>query len=686
MAWTDLKAGVAAVIKTNGNQEITGGLLQLTLNSIIDQVGANASFKGVATPSTSPGSPDGPVFYIASTQGTYANFGGFVLDGGFAVLSNVSGSWIGTKFLKTEMDTLGALENSIGVKQNITDESLTTTDKTIVGAVNELKNEINTKLSKNEVISEITDFASAGATIASASNKWLVNNSYVGSLIPVGDFKGRILEICGNKDTASSFSFLKTDDIVDGQTPNYSDGYFKVVTMLVDEIKRLIVPSDAEYLYVYIRSLSVYSNPKYIRVLNYSNIADETINLYNKKTDSINELLLFAPVFINTTTSEQGATMNATGADADGLLDAVRTDYISLSGINTLKVLGNKTLADGYVLKFKYTWYNSASDFVSVSAWTTETEIDIPKNAIEGKVRIVIQRYNGGALVSRTTPYDISLYGLSVASSSNKVGEIEDNANVLDSILKGLAPSEIIVATYNIGHFSGGASKNSTIKSANYDSKLALFKALMYDTINPKIIGIQEYSEVFGKDAGNISRKTKDVLLKDLAVLYEGVQRGYSCNSLHGNTYLSNIQINEFDCNQDAEVTHTTAIQATDYYYISADLYMNGKLVKFVSAHLVFDNNFPSVLQLAQINELVSKYSSYDRVLMVGDWNVYAQSDFNPFVTDGYTLANDGTIVTYPLTSKAPDNIIVKGLTITNAQAFVSDLSDHYPLIATVSI
>jgi len=104
MAWTDLKAAVAAVIKTNGNQEITGGLLQSTLNSIIDQVGANASYKGVAIPSTAPGSPDGPVFYIASTQGTYANFGGFVLDGGFAVLSNISGSWTGTKFLKTEMD------------------------------------------------------------------------------------------------------------------------------------------------------------------------------------------------------------------------------------------------------------------------------------------------------------------------------------------------------------------------------------------------------------------------------------------------------------------------------------------------------------------------------------------------------------------------------------------------------
>lgn len=74
MAWTDLKAAVAAVVKTNGTQAITGVVLQSTLNSIIDQVGANATFKGVATPATIPGTPDGPLFYIAYEKGIYANF------------------------------------------------------------------------------------------------------------------------------------------------------------------------------------------------------------------------------------------------------------------------------------------------------------------------------------------------------------------------------------------------------------------------------------------------------------------------------------------------------------------------------------------------------------------------------------------------------------------------------------
>lgn len=95
MAWTDLKAAVAAVIKTNGTQSITGALLQSTLNSIIDQVGANSAFKGIATPSTVPGTPDGPVFYIAAQAGTYTNFGGIVVnDGEAAIFKYVNSSWV----------------------------------------------------------------------------------------------------------------------------------------------------------------------------------------------------------------------------------------------------------------------------------------------------------------------------------------------------------------------------------------------------------------------------------------------------------------------------------------------------------------------------------------------------------------------------------------------------------------
>lgn len=92
--WTILKEAIASVIKTNDNQEITGQLLQNALNNIITNVGENATFAGIATPTTNPGIPDGPVFYIATTAGSYSNFGSLeVSKGETAILQWNNGTW-----------------------------------------------------------------------------------------------------------------------------------------------------------------------------------------------------------------------------------------------------------------------------------------------------------------------------------------------------------------------------------------------------------------------------------------------------------------------------------------------------------------------------------------------------------------------------------------------------------------
>lgn len=91
--WSDLKAAVVKVIKTNGNQEITGQILQDTLNSIISNVGKDCSFAGIATPTTNPGTPDGNVFYLASESGTYSNFNAIEIAVGEAVILEWRGSW-----------------------------------------------------------------------------------------------------------------------------------------------------------------------------------------------------------------------------------------------------------------------------------------------------------------------------------------------------------------------------------------------------------------------------------------------------------------------------------------------------------------------------------------------------------------------------------------------------------------
>jgi hypothetical protein len=95
--YEELKAAVASVIKTNGNQEITGQVLQNTLTTLISQVGANATFAGIATPDTAPGTPDQNVFYIAGQSGVYANFGGYEVTKNAVAFNNVSGNWVATE-------------------------------------------------------------------------------------------------------------------------------------------------------------------------------------------------------------------------------------------------------------------------------------------------------------------------------------------------------------------------------------------------------------------------------------------------------------------------------------------------------------------------------------------------------------------------------------------------------------
>lgn len=92
--YEQLKQAVSNVIKTNGNQEITGAIMQNALLTIISTVGDNATFAGIATPTTNPGTPDQNVFYIASEPGVYSNFGGVELTDQLFIFTNKNGNWV----------------------------------------------------------------------------------------------------------------------------------------------------------------------------------------------------------------------------------------------------------------------------------------------------------------------------------------------------------------------------------------------------------------------------------------------------------------------------------------------------------------------------------------------------------------------------------------------------------------
>jgi len=105
MNWSELKDAVNAIIKENAAGEITGALLQMVLNNVIDTVGKNYSFKGVATFNTVPGTPDEKLFYLASAVGVYSNFDGIEVNSpGIYALIYIDGVW--TLSVVTEFEGL----------------------------------------------------------------------------------------------------------------------------------------------------------------------------------------------------------------------------------------------------------------------------------------------------------------------------------------------------------------------------------------------------------------------------------------------------------------------------------------------------------------------------------------------------------------------------------------------------
>ena len=92
--YSSIKSSVTSAIKTNGNNEITGAVLQSTLLAIINSLGDGFIYKGIATSSTSPGTPDQNVFYVGG-PGTYSNFGtpSKTVNEGYLGFFKYNGSW-----------------------------------------------------------------------------------------------------------------------------------------------------------------------------------------------------------------------------------------------------------------------------------------------------------------------------------------------------------------------------------------------------------------------------------------------------------------------------------------------------------------------------------------------------------------------------------------------------------------
>ena len=241
--------------------------------------------------------------------------------------------------------------------------------------------------------------------------------------------------------------------------------------------------------------------------------------------------------------------------------------------------------------------------------------------------------------------------------------------------------TKIILATWNIGHFSNGSKKDSKISSKNHDVKLYQYREFVYKRLKADVLCLQEYSQGYGVNSSGLMSATSLVLFDGFKKKNEGVQRGFCCNAIFSNVKIKHVRMNEFKCNK--QYTNISPSAKTTYY-ISADLYIGKKKVKIVCLHLAFSKikGHPEVQQ-SQIAELIRLFEKYDRVLMCGDWNT---TNYKLLQKAGYSLANDGSMKTYPHRSTALDNIAVRGLKIENVRMIGTKLSDHNPLVCIISL
>lgn len=149
--YKSLKTTINANVKRNGNQEITGQILNSVLNAMVDTLGTGYSFAGVATPSTNPGTPDAKVFYIANGKGTYTDFGGLEVTEDEVVVLYWDSLWHKESTGIAREENLINLRKDVDTKQN----ALTDTDGGYGQRVAELEKEGIASQEKLTELSEI---------------------------------------------------------------------------------------------------------------------------------------------------------------------------------------------------------------------------------------------------------------------------------------------------------------------------------------------------------------------------------------------------------------------------------------------------------------------------------------------------------------------------------------------------
>ena len=250
--------------------------------------------------------------------------------------------------------------------------------------------------------------------------------------------------------------------------------------------------------------------------------------------------------------------------------------------------------------------------------------------------------------------------------------------------------NKVRIATWNIGHFCLGSYTYSTIDSLGFTAQE--YKDYI-NAIDADVVSLNEYSAMFKSGV-----EARSAIFSDYPTAFIGEQNQYTCNAIFARSgLLSNMQVHYFDCYAGVTTGDNTD-KPTDHYYITSDLNINGQTVKFVNVHILYTDE-PQDLAVEAINELIDVFENEDRVILLGDCNV-TYGRFRIFQDAGYGIAEtargfatygpcQGSTKYYVDKSEgygSYDNIIYKGVTVSDFALGGSKLSDHYGLYCDVTV
>ena len=241
-------------------------------------------YKGVATPSTNPGTPTERVAYLASEPGTYTNFGGIVITSGLYSLTYASGTWTGTQMSAGSdievVQTTGQSATAVMSQKAVTDELEVLGDNLIDMSA------MDADTTSTKYLSATKDVANNGVTFAVVRK--ITTNPSQGRIYP--------MKLVGGKTYRLSFEYLNTavDSLLTFR--NLNGGYIACPTIedkpalhntdYAEYVNDFIAPEGAYYLAF--MKLVVADAGKSLTIRNFSCV--EVSDIKNKIDDIDNNI------------------------------------------------------------------------------------------------------------------------------------------------------------------------------------------------------------------------------------------------------------------------------------------------------------------------------------------------------------------------------------------------------------